>query len=125
MATTEPGKQPTAKDLAALYGGAYIATSMGLSLISFSCFYFLVYIGVDVSVLTNHVADWLASTPLRRPAILDNVSDAASVAAIAYVAHKVTSPLRFPITIAVTPFVAKVFFKKGADNDKDFDNSSS
>lgn len=80
-----------------------------MSLVSYAVLYALVYAGVDVRALTNAFGDFLAATPLGRPAVLNNVSDAAGAAAIAYVAHKVTSPLRFPLTLAATPFVAKVF----------------
>lgn len=113
MAATEPGKDPTRKQLAQLYGGSYLATSAGLSAISFASFFALVYVGVDVRSLMHGLADLLAMTPLGRPTGIDNISDAASAAAIAYFAHKATSPLRFPITIAATPFVARLFSKKG------------
>ena len=33
-------------------------------------------------------------------------------ASIAYVAHKAASPLRFPPTVALTPYVAKTLFGK-------------
>lgn len=123
--STEPNKQqPTAKDLAKLYGGSYLGTSVGMSVVSFSVLYFLVYIGVDVRSLTNAFGNWLATTPLGRPAALDNISDAAGAAAIAYVAHKVTSPLRFPLTIAATPFVARFFSKQPEDASEGEEDSS-
>lgn len=88
-----------------------------MSIVSYAALYALVYAGVDVRSLTNAFADWLSSTPLGRPAALDNVPDAASAAAIAYVAHKVTSPLRFPLTIAATPFVARIFSSNAPADD--------
>lgn len=122
MTATEPNNsnspKPTAKQLAQIYGGSYLGTSIGLSVISFGAFYVLVYVGVDVRAITNAFGDWLATTPLGRPAALDNISDAASAAAIAYVAHKVTSPLRFPLTIAATPLVARFFSKSAADSNR-------
>lgn len=116
MSATEPGgEQPDAKELAKLYGGSYLGTSIAMSVVSYGVLYALVYVGVDVRSLTNSFGNWLASTPLGRPSALDNVSDAASAAAIAYVAHKVTSPLRFPLTIAATPLVARIFSSKQQD----------
>lgn len=118
-------QQPTAQDLAKLYGGSYLGTSIAMSIVSFAVLYALVYIGVDVRSLTNGFGDWLGTTPLGRPAALDNVSDAASAAAIAYVAHKVTSPLRFPLTIAATPLVARIFSpKQHANIIEDSENDS-
>lgn len=117
MAATEPPKEPTAKELAQLYGGSYLGTSIGLSLISFGVFYLLISAGVDIRSLLNGLGNWLATTPLGRPSGLDNISDSAGAAALAYIAHKATSPLRFPVTIAATPLVAKVFLKKG-DSEK-------
>lgn len=112
---TEPDKKPTSKELVKLYGGTYLATSVGISMLSFGCFYLLVSAGVDVSKLTNAVADLLSKTPIGRPTILDNISDSAGTVAVAYLAHKATGPIRFPLTIAVTPFVARFFAKKGDD----------
>lgn len=125
MATTEPGKQPDAKQLAQLYGGSYLGTSIAMSIVSYAVLYALVYVGVDVRSFTNTVGTWLAATPLGRPAALDSVSDAASAAAIAYVAHKVTSPLRFPLTVAATPFVARFFSKDQGSGDADPPTDSS
>lgn len=118
-------QQPSAQDLAKLYGGSYLGTSIGMSIVSFSVLYALVYIGVDVRSLTNGFGNWLATTPLGRPAALDNVSDAASAAAIAYVAHKVTSPLRFPLTIAATPLVARIFSEKKKNDNNNDDSTQS
>lgn len=119
-----PKDQPSAQDLAKLYGGSYLGTSIGMSIVSFSVLYALVYIGVDVRSLTNAFGNWLATTPLGRPSALDNVSDAASAAAIAYVAHKVTSPLRFPLTIAATPLVARIFSEKKNNGVSDDSNNN-
>lgn len=117
MEANKSNDKPTAQDLAKLYGGSYLGTSIGLSIISYAVLYALVYVGVDVRGITNAFGNWLATTPLGRPSALDNVSDAAGAAAIAYVAHKVASPLRFPLTIAATPFVARIFSKKSVSND--------
>lgn len=119
MDTEKPdlSDKPTAQEVAKLYGGSYLGTSIAMSIVSYAVLYALVYIGVDVRGITNAFGNWLATTPLGRPSALDNVSDAASAAAIAYVAHKVASPLRFPLTIAATPFVARIFSKKPTPGD--------
>lgn len=125
MSSSDSGNRPNAKELAKIYGGSYLGTSISMSIVSYAVLYFLVYAGVDVRALTNAFGNWLATTPLGRPAALDNVSDAASAAAIAYVAHKVTSPLRFPLTIAATPLVARIFSKNGDPNASSEDDSTS
>lgn len=117
-------QQTSAQELAKLYGGSYLGTSIGMSIVSFGVLYALVYVGVDVRSLTNAFGNWLATTPLGRPSALDNVSDAAGAAAIAYVAHKVTSPLRFPLTIAATPLVAGMFKEKKKNNVGDDDRNN-
>ena len=111
MSATEPPTQPTAKELAQLYGGSYLATSIGMSIVSFAALYFLIRAGVDMRVVTHALGDFLAATPLGRPKGIDNIPDEASAAALAYIVHKASSPLRFPLTIAATPFVANLFKK--------------
>lgn len=105
-------QQPTAKELAKLYGGSYIGTSIALSIVSYATFYVMVSAGFDVRALVNAFGDLLATTPIGRPDILDSIPDTASTAALAYIAHKATSPLRFPVTVAATPVVAKAFSRK-------------
>lgn len=48
-------KGEQAKDLLARYGGAYLATSITLSLISFSLCYALISAGIDVQSLLQKV----------------------------------------------------------------------
>lgn len=48
-------KGDQAKELLAKYGGAYLATSITLSLISFSLCYALISVGVDVPALLQKV----------------------------------------------------------------------
>lgn len=48
-------KGDQAKELLAKYGGAYLATSITLSLISFSLCYALIAAGVDVQALLQKV----------------------------------------------------------------------
>lgn len=113
----EQGSATTAKELAQLYGGSYLGTSIGLSIVSYIVLYFMVAAGVDVRSLINAFGDWLATTPIGRPSALDSISDTASTATLAYIAHKATSPLRFPLTVAATPVVAKAFSKKDMEKD--------
>lgn len=118
MATSNNSTEPTRKELVQLYGGSYLVTSFAISVISYAVLYGIIYVGIDVRSLMNATGDWLATTPLGRPSALDNFSDTASTAALAYIAHKVMSPLRFPITIAATPLVAKTFFDWNGRSDK-------
>ncbi|CAN8063652.1 unnamed protein product [Agarophyton chilense] len=117
MASSNSTK-PDAKELAKLYGGSYLATSVGLSIISYLVLYAMVAVGVDVRTLMNTLGDFLATTPLGRPSVIDNISDTASTAALAYIAHKAMSPLRFPLTVAATPVVAKLFSKNGSGSEE-------
>ncbi|GAB0494673.1 hypothetical protein MMPV_005969 [Pyropia vietnamensis] len=110
------GGNVDAKALVAQYGGAYIATSLSLAAISFGLWYAAVANGVNVLALVGRLGDALAATPIGRPAALDRLDPGLSTAALAYVAHKVSSPLRFPLTVALTPVVARVF-KRGKGKD--------
>lgn len=51
----EKSRTDQAKELLAKYGGAYLATSITLSLISFSLCYLLVSAGIDVQALLQKV----------------------------------------------------------------------
>ncbi|KAH1090805.1 hypothetical protein J1N35_018062 [Gossypium stocksii] len=88
-------KGDQAKELLAKYGGAYLATSITLSLISFSLCYALISAGVDVQALLQKVG---IST--------DATGEKVGTFALAYAAHKAASPIRFPPTVALTPIVA-------------------
>ncbi|PXF41615.1 hypothetical protein BWQ96_08626 [Gracilariopsis chorda] len=111
-------KQPDAKELAKLFGFSYLGTSIAMSIVSYAVLYVMVAVGVDVRALMNSLGNFLASTPLGRPSIIDNISDTASTAALAYIAHKAMSPIRFPLTAAATPVVASFFSKKGSDSEE-------
>ncbi|KAL9228612.1 hypothetical protein vseg_004169 [Gypsophila vaccaria] len=90
-----------AKELLAKYGGAYLATSITLSLISFSLCYVLINAGVDVPAL------------LQKVGIATNeTGEKVGTFALAYAAHKAASPIRFPPTVALTPIVAGWIGKK-------------
>ncbi|CAI5458803.1 unnamed protein product [Closterium sp. Yama58-4] len=84
-----------AKDLLTRYGGAYLGTSIALSLVSFSLCYVLVDQGVDVAGLLDSIG-----------LHVDSTGEAVGTFAIAYAAHKALSPVRFPPTVALTPVVA-------------------
>ncbi|OMO83176.1 hypothetical protein COLO4_22654 [Corchorus olitorius] len=99
-------KGDQAKELLAKYGGAYLATSITLSLISFSLCYALISAGIDVQSLLQKVG---IST--------DATGEKVGTFALAYAAHKAASPIRFPPTVALTPIVASWIGKK-VDNDK-------
>ncbi|XVF19651.1 hypothetical protein REPUB_Repub11eG0129200 [Reevesia pubescens] len=94
-------KGEQAKELLAKYGGAYLATSITLSLISFSLCYALISAGIDVQALLQKVG---IST--------DATGEKVGTFALAYAAHKAASPIRFPPTVALTPIVASWIGKK-------------
>ncbi|KAJ7981213.1 hypothetical protein O6P43_000505 [Quillaja saponaria] len=94
-------KGDEAKELLAKYGGAYLATSIVLSLISFSLCYALISAGVDVQALLQKVG---IST--------NEAGEKVGTFALAYAAHKAASPIRFPPTVALTPIVAGWIGKK-------------
>ncbi|XP_021278201.1 uncharacterized protein LOC110412090 [Herrania umbratica] len=94
-------KGDQAKELLAKYGGAYLATSITLSLISFSLCYALISAGIDVQALLLKVG---IST--------DATGEKVGTFALAYAAHKAASPIRFPPTVALTPIVASWIGKK-------------
>ncbi|XP_050367739.1 uncharacterized protein LOC126786075 [Argentina anserina] len=88
-------KGDEAKELLAKYGGAYLATSITLSIISISLCYVLISVGVDVQAL------------LQKVGISSNeAGEKVGTFALAYAAHKAASPIRFPPTVALTPVVA-------------------
>ncbi|KAE8674898.1 transcription factor E2FB-like isoform X1 [Hibiscus syriacus] len=99
-------KGDQAKELLAKYGGAYLATSITLSLISFSLCYVLINAGVDVQALLQKVG---IST--------DATGEKVGTFALAYAAHKAASPIRFPPTVALTPIVASWIGKKVEKDD--------
>ncbi|OIV99266.1 hypothetical protein TanjilG_17076 [Lupinus angustifolius] len=97
----QKSKGDQAKELLAKYGGAYLATSITLSLISFALCYALINAGVDVQAL------------LQKVGITTNeASEKVGTFALAYAAHKAASPIRFPPTVALTPIVAGWIGKK-------------
>lgn len=106
-----------AKQFATLYGGSYLGTSMAMAVVSYAAWYSLIKAGVDVVAVVRVLGDWLATTPIGRPAVLSRVNESIGTATLAYIAHKATSPLRFPLTLAATPFVARAFSRKSKDGE--------
>ncbi|KAK1411513.1 hypothetical protein QVD17_38062 [Tagetes erecta] len=94
-------KGDQAKELLTKYGGAYLATSITLSIISFSLCYALITAGVDVQALLQKVGISANET-----------GEKVGTFALAYAAHKAASPIRFPPTVALTPIVASWIGKK-------------
>lgn len=101
-----------AKDLAVTYGPAFFATSTMSSVVSMSLWYTAVRSGVDVQSLVVGLGDWLSNTPVGRPSALDQINNSVGAFALAYIAHKASSPIRFPFVVAMTPYVAKVIKAK-------------
>lgn len=101
LTSKKEGGAETAKDLLKKYGVAYLATSIPLAAISFTICYFLVSAGVDVSGLLEKVG-----------IVPQETTTQAGTAAIAYAAHKAASPIRFPPTVLLTPYVAKLLGKE-------------
>ncbi len=97
-----------AKKLLKRYGSAYLLTSISLSLVSITVFYFLVAGGVDVGGLLEKVGITVNAT-----------SEQFGTFALAYAAHKGSSPIRFGPTVALTPLVAKWLGKEANDDDDD------
>ena len=91
-----PSRMDMAKNLLKRYGSAYLATSISLSLISITVFYFLVAGGIDVAALLEKIGITVNAT-----------SEQFGTFALAYAAHKASSPIRFGPTVALTPLVAR------------------
>ena len=93
----ETGKScmDTAKKLLKRYGGAYLITSISLSLVSITICYVLVSAGMDVASILDAIGLGAYTN-----------GEKVGTFAIAYAAHKALSPVRFPPTVALTPIVA-------------------
>ena len=88
--------KPSISDAVRRYGGAYLACSVSLSLVSISLFYALVSAGINVAALFSAVGITLASKYERLGTF-----------GLAYLLHKAASPVRFPPTLALTVFAAR------------------
>lgn len=118
-AAPSPGRPKNAKETMARYGGSYLGSSIFLSLLSFAALYAAIDAGVDVKPGLRAFGDFLAGTPLGRPAALDKIGESGSTFALAYIAHKATSPIRFPPTLVLTEVIAKALGKDGGDEAAD------
>merc|ERR1719313_176721 len=97
------GKNANVKpgELLKKYGGAYLLTSTSLAVVSFGLCYALVSNGVDVAGLLSNFGIEVSGT-----------SETLGITGLAYAIHKALSPVRFPPTVALTPWVAANIFKK-------------
>lgn len=127
----EKSKANQAKELLAKYGGAYLATSITLSLVSFFLCYLLIGAGVDVRALLSKArlpppalsnsdqremnAHYYYLAVLQVGIAVDETGEKVGTFALAYAAHKAASPIRFPPTVALTPIVAAWIGKKSSD----------
>ena len=102
----------TASSLLKKYGIAYLATSIPLAIVSFAICYVLVDIGIDVEALLHKVPG------LGNVDLSSGAAEKAGTAAIAYAAHKAASPLRFPPTVLLTPYVAKLLGKEPTEEEE-------
>lgn len=98
-ANTKKGDIESAKTLLKKYGVAYLATSISLSILSMNLCYLAVSSGVDVAAL-------LAKLGIRAG------GKKAGTFAIAYAAHKAASPIRFPPTVILSRYAARLMGKK-------------
>ena len=92
--------RPGPLELLKQYGGAYIVTSLTMSVISMTLFYLLASRGLDMRAM-------LRLCGIR----LGDRAGAFSTFGVAYFAHKAASPIRFVPTVALTPKVARYFSK--------------
>ncbi|XWS28524.1 hypothetical protein CRYUN_Cryun25bG0077200 [Craigia yunnanensis] len=107
-------KGDQATELLAKYGRAYLATSITLSLISFSLCYALISAGIDVQAILQKEG-FLGLTfrwNFQVGISTDATGEKVRTFALAYAAHKAASPIRFPPTVALTPTVASWIGKK-------------
>ena len=93
--------RPGPLELLKQYGGAYIVTSLTMSVISMTLFYLLAARGLDVRAM-------LRLCGIR----LGDRAGAFSTLSVAYFAHKAASPLRFVPTVALTPKIARYFSRE-------------
>lgn len=94
-----------AKNFAIEYGRVGICTHIVLSLVSFSIIYVGVSSGLDVSA-------FLDSVGLSIPAS-DSTTNSAGSLLIAYAIYKILAPVRWPLTLAITPVVLRLLRRRG------------
>lgn len=94
-----------AKTFAIEYGRVGVCTHIVLSLVSFSAIYVGVSAGIDVTSLLNIVGLSVSTS--------ESTANSAGSAMIAYAIYKLLSPVRWPLTFAVTPVVMRALRKRG------------
>ena len=90
------------QDLIALYGKLALITYFVIFLLVFFSFYFAIQAGVDLE-------SW---------SLFEGKLEQAGTAVVAYVATKITQPIRIAVTVALTPLIARILGKeekKGAE----------
>ncbi|GJD09501.1 hypothetical protein Gasu2_37490 [Galdieria sulphuraria] len=95
------------RQLVATYGVTFIVVSAVISVCSYLLSLLLVYVGMDVEGLLQTLGHWLEGTPVGRPSFLDKLSPQLGSLAVAYLLHRLTSPLRIPLCIALTRYISK------------------
>ncbi|GJQ11266.1 hypothetical protein GpartN1_g3057.t1 [Galdieria partita] len=96
------------RHLMATYGVTFIVVSAVMSVCSFLLSLLLVSLGMDVEGLIQTLGNWLETTPIGRPSFLDKLSPQLGSLAIAYLLHRLTSPLRIPLCIALTRYIGQL-----------------
>lgn len=94
-----------AKTFAIEYGRVGVCTHIVLSLASFSTIYVVVSSGVDVTAMLDAVGLSVSTK--------DSTTNSAGSFVIAYAMYKLLSPVRWPLTFAVTPVVMRALRKRG------------
>ena len=84
------------------YGVAYLLTSVGLSLVSFALCFAVVSKGIGLAGILARLGIAVSAT-----------SETVGKAGLAYAIHKALSPVRFPPTVVLTPWVARKIFRTG------------
>eukprot|EP00871_Galdieria_phlegrea_P005386 jgi/Galph1/5849/GphlegSOOS_G4478.1 len=93
------------RQLIATYGLTFIMVSAFVSLVSLIFSYLLISTGVDVEYYIHQLGNWLEKTPLGRPSFFDKLTPELGTLAVAYLFHRLTSPLRFPLCVALTTYI--------------------
>ncbi|TYZ54826.1 hypothetical protein PybrP1_007922, partial [[Pythium] brassicae (nom. inval.)] len=109
----EEQQQPTpqlswrqrAKTFALEYGRVGVCTHIVLSLVSFSTIYVGVSAGLDVSGLLDTVGLSVSAS--------ESTTHSAGSFVVAYAIYKLLSPVRWPLTFAVTPVVMRALRRRG------------
>lgn len=96
------------RHLVATYGATFIVVSVIMSVTSFLLSLLVVSVGVDVKGFLEQLGNWLETTTFGKPSFFDKLSPQLGSVAMAYLVHRLTSPLRFPLCVAVTRYIGKL-----------------